>query len=72
MKTLRRNLWVGALAMGLFFMVIGRLFVYMGNDAKNMIADELVTWNITLGADAVQFGRILGDAIRTEGDVPRD
>tara|TARA_B100000809_G_scaffold120854_1_gene119068 strand:- start:801 stop:1019 length:219 start_codon:yes stop_codon:yes gene_type:complete len=50
--------------MGLFFMVIGGLFVYMGNDAKNMIADELVTWNITLGADAVQFGRILGDAIR--------
>ena len=29
--------------MGMFFMVIGGLFVYMGNDAKNMITDELVT-----------------------------
>ena len=43
MKTLRRNRWVGALAMGMFFMVIGGSFVYMGNDAKNMITDELVT-----------------------------
>ncbi|HIF44323.1 MAG TPA: hypothetical protein EYQ67_09355 [Dehalococcoidia bacterium] len=64
MKTLRRNLWVGALAMGLFFMVNGGLLVYMGNDAKNMITDELVTQNITLGADAVEFGGTPGDAIR--------
>ena len=64
MKTLRRNLWVGALAMGLFFMVIGGLLVYMGNDAKNMITDELVTQNITLGADAVEFGGTPWDAVR--------
>ena len=50
--------------MGLFFMVIGGLFVYMGNGAKNMITDELVTQNITLGADAVEFGGTPGDAIR--------
>ena len=49
---------------GLFFIVIGGLFVYMGNDAKNMITDELVTQNITLGADAVEFGGTPGDAIR--------
>jgi hypothetical protein len=64
MKTLRRNLWVEALAMGLFFMVIGGLFVYVGNDAKNMITGELVTQNITLGADAVEFGGTPGVAVR--------
>ena len=63
METLRPNLWVGALAVGLFFMVIGGLFVYIGNDAKNIITGELVTQNITLGADAVEFGGTLGDAI---------
>ena len=50
--------------MGLLFMVIGGLFVYMGNDAKNMITDELVRQNITLIADAVEFGGTPGDAIR--------
>ena len=64
MKTLRRNLWVEALAMGLFFMVIGGLVVYVGNDAKNMITGELVTQNITLGADAVEFGGTPGVAVR--------
>ena len=41
METLRPNLWVGALAVGLFFMVIGGLFVYIGNDAKNIITGEI-------------------------------
>ena len=63
MKTLRTHLWVGALAMGLLFMVIGGLFVYMGNDAKNMITGELITQNITLGADAVEFGGTPGEAV---------
>ena len=63
MKTLRTHLWIGALAMGLMFMVIGGWFVYLGNDAKNMITGELVTQNITLGADAVEFGGIPGEAV---------
>ena len=64
MRALKRHLWIGALAMGLLFMVIGAWFVYLGNDAKNMITDELVTQNITLGADAVEFGGTPGDAVR--------
>jgi hypothetical protein len=52
------------LAMGLFFMVIGGLVVYVGNDAKNMITGELVTQNIALGADAVEFGGTPGVAVR--------
>lgn len=34
----------------------GMAFVYMGNEAKAMITEELVAQNIHLGGDAVEFG----------------
>jgi len=32
------------------------MFIYTGMDAKNMITDELVAQDISLGKDAVEFG----------------
>ena len=37
MKTLKRHLWVGAIALGLLFVGLGALFVVTGLDAKDMI-----------------------------------
>ena len=56
MKTLKRHLWVGALALGLLFIGLGTLFVVTGFDAKDMIRTALAEENVTTGADAVEFG----------------
>ncbi|MDA0265132.1 MAG: hypothetical protein O3A93_13825 [Chloroflexi bacterium] len=63
MKTLKRHLWIGALAVGLLFMGIGAFFVISGLDAKGMITDELVAQDIYLDDDAVGFGGTPGDLV---------
>ena len=56
MKTLKRHLWIGALALGLLFIGLGTLFMVTGLDAKDMIRTALAEENVTTGADAVEFG----------------
>jgi len=56
MKTLKRHLWVGALAFGLLFIVLGTLFMVIGLDAKDMIRTALADENVTTSADAVEYG----------------
>ncbi len=56
MKTLKRYLWVGALAFGLLFIVLGTLFMVIGLDAKDMIRTALADENVTASADAVEYG----------------
>ena len=56
MKTLKRHLWVGALALGLLFIELGTLFMVTGLDAKDMIRTALAEENVTTGADAVEYG----------------
>ena len=56
MKTLKRHLWVGALAFGLLFIVLGTLFMVIGLDAKDMIQTALADENVTTSADAVEYG----------------
>jgi len=56
MKTLKRHLWVGALALGLLFIVLGTLFMVIGLDAKDMIQTALADENVTTSADAVEYG----------------
>ena len=46
MKTLKRHLWVGALAFGLLFIVLGTLFMVIGLDAKDMIRTALADENV--------------------------
>ena len=60
MKTLKRHLWVGALALGLLFIGLGTLFMVTGLDAKDMIRTALAEENITTSADAVEFGAPAG------------
>lgn len=70
MKTLKRHLWLGALAMGLMFVVLGTMFIVTGLGAKDMITNELIAQDISLGKDAVEFGGIpgarVGDASTAE------
>ena len=66
MKTLKRHLWVGAIALGLLFVGLGALFVVTGLDAKDMIRTALADENVTTSADAVDFGVPAGVLI-TEG-----
>ena len=56
MRTLRRHMWLGALALGLVFVGFGAFFIVMGLDAKDMIRTALADENVTTGADAVEFG----------------
>lgn len=63
MKTLKRYLWLGALALGIVFIAVGAMFMITGMDAKNMITNELVAQDISLGKDAVEFGGTPGDLV---------
>jgi len=63
MKTLKRYLWLGALALGIVFIAVGAMFMITGMDAKNMITNELVAQDISLGNDAVEFGGTPGDLV---------
>ena len=63
MRTLKRHLWAGALALGLLFVGLGILFIYTGLEAKNMITNELVAQDINLSKDAVEFGGTPGDLV---------
>jgi len=63
MRTLKRHMWMGALALGLLFVGLGILFIYTGMEAKNMITNELVAQDISLGNDAVEFGGTPGDLV---------
>jgi len=66
MKTLKRYLWLGALALGIVFIAVGAMFMITGMDAKNMITNELVAQDISLGKDAVEFGGTPGDLVNDE------
>ena len=63
MRTFKRHMWVGALALGLLFVGLGALFICTGMEAKNMITNELVAQDISLGKDAVEFGGTPGDLV---------
>lgn len=63
MRTLKRHLWLGALALGIILVALGAMFVVVGHDAKTMITDELVAQDIYLGKDAVVFGGTPGDRV---------
>ncbi len=56
MRTLKRHLWAGALALGLVFVALGALFIFTGLEAKGTISAALAEENITTSADAVKFG----------------
>ena len=56
MRTLKRHLWIGALALGLLFVGMGPLFMVTALEAKGMIRDALVEENVTTSKDAVNFG----------------
>lgn len=49
---MKRNLWLGAVAFGLFFILIGATFVYMGYSAKAEIRNNLIAENIITSKDA--------------------
>jgi len=63
MKTLKRHLWLGALALGIIFVALGAMFMVTGLNAKTMISDELIAQDIYLGKDAVVFGGTPGDRV---------
>ena len=63
MKTLKRHLWLGALALGIVFIAVGTMFMVTGFNAKDMITNELVAQDISLGKDAVEFGGAPGDLV---------
>ena len=63
MKTLKRHLWLAALAIGIVFIAVGTMFMVTGMNAKDMITNELVAQDVTLGKDAVEFGGTPGDAV---------
>lgn len=56
MRTLKRHLWIGALALGLLFVGLGALFVVSGFDAKDAIRAALAEENVKTSKDAVNFG----------------
>lgn len=56
MKTLKRHIWAGALALGLLFVGLGAMFIFTGLEAKDTIRAALAEENITTSADAVKFG----------------
>ena len=56
MRTLKRHMWIGALALGLLFVGFGAFFIFTGLDAKDMIRTALADENVTTAADAVEFG----------------
>ncbi len=63
MKTLKRHLWLGALALGIVFLAVGTMFMVTGFNAKDMITNELVAQDISLVKDAVEFGGTPGDLV---------
>ncbi len=63
MKTLKRHLWLAALALGIVFIAVGTMFMVTGFNAKDMITNELVAQDISLGKDAVEFGGTPGDLV---------
>ena len=56
MTTLRRHLWIGALALGLILLSLGTFFVVLGFEAKDTIRTALAEEGVTTSADAVEFG----------------
>ena len=56
MRTLKRHLWLGALALGLLFVRFGTLFIITGLDAMDAIRTALAEENVTTSKDAVAFG----------------
>ena len=56
MKTLKRHMWAGALALGLLFVGLGAMFIFTGLEAKDTIRVALMEENVITSADAVEFG----------------
>ena len=56
MRTIKRHLWIGALALGLLFIGMGALFMVTALEAKGMIRAALAEENVTTSKDAVKFG----------------
>ena len=56
MTTIKRHLWIGALALGLLFVGLGALFMITALEAKGAIRTALAEENVTTSKDAVNFG----------------
>lgn len=56
MRTMRKYLWMGALAFGAVFLALGIFFVVKGIDARAQITAGLLEEQIKTSKDGVQFG----------------